>query len=152
VALKSEFDSKTYVIVLVRALTGAVIGAVPGLIYFVMAGQTPAVSTFAVGLMQLGASVGAIALGLAAAAATIVSSIKNRGSGPQHGKAKRLQEYMTPEPLPVIPPPSKPDVPAEKTEVRQPVLNSPPPALERTATPPPLMVASEQPGFQDYDR
>jgi hypothetical protein len=155
VALKSEFDSKTFMIVLVRALAGAILGSIPGLAYVFASGQTLNTSSFGVSLIQVGACLGTLAMGLAATAATIVATLKSRGSGPQNSKehkARKLQEYLSPEQLPVIPPPSKPELPeGDKTDIKQaPVKLAPAP--EPVMMKAPVVLQSEQSAFEDFDR
>jgi hypothetical protein len=155
VALKSEFDNKAYWIVLLRALIGAILGSVPGVIYVFASGKTFNTSSFGVSLIQVGACIGAVAMGLAATAATIVATLKSRGSGPQNSKenkARKLQEYLAPEQLPVIPPPSKPELQeGDKTEIKQaPVKVAPEP--EPVAVKVPVALQSEQSAFEDFDR
>jgi len=157
VALKTEFDSKSYYIVLVRAFTGAVLGSAPGIVYIFATGHNVNTSTFGVSLIQLGAGIGTIALGLAATAATIVATMKNRGAGQQSHKAKKFQEYMSPEQLPVIPPSMKPEVKEDKAVQAEskPVAVSQEPARASMPAVMPQSAAalqSEQPSFQDFDQ
>jgi hypothetical protein len=155
VALKSEFDNKTYLIVLLRALVGAILGSIPGVIYVFASGKTLNTSSFGVSLIQVGACIGAVAMGLAATAATIVATLKSRGSGPQNSKehkARKMLEYLAPEQLPVIPPPSKPELPeGDKTEIKQAPVHAAP-APEPAMVKAPVVLQSEQSAFEDFDR
>lgn len=159
-ALKTEFDSKSFNIVLVRSLTGALVGALPGTIYIIVTGRNLVTDTFGVALTQMGVLAGAIILGLASAAATINATLKSRGTGPS-GKANRLKEYLNPEVMPVIPPPARQPVAKdnpddfELTEVNLPAVPVPPakPVQKTpTATNAPVAVQPEQPVFEDFDR
>lgn len=154
-ALKSEFDNKAYWIVLLRALVGAILGSIPGVVYVFASGKTLNTSSFGVGLIQVGACIGAVAMGLAATAATIVATLKSRGSGPQNSKehkARKMQEYLAPEQLPVIPPPSKPELPeGDKTEIKQAPVQAAP-APEPAIVKAPVVLQSEQSAFEDFDR
>jgi hypothetical protein len=153
-ALKTDFDSKTNRLVMVRALVGAIIGGLPGIIYVLSTGSTRL--DFGVGLIQVGAMVGGLACGMAAMAGCVVAAIKQRNSGPTSTKAKRLQEYLNPDTLPVIPPPTKPvsndrsaPIITEKTEIiHRPVEELPTPARKPE---PPEPTESEQPAFEDFD-
>lgn len=154
-ALKSEFDNKAYWIVLVRALTGAVIGSVPGLAYVLAGGQTVNTNSFGISLIQVGSCIGAVSMGLAATAATIVATLKSRGSGPQNSKehkARKMQEYLAPEQLPVIPPSNKPESrESDKTEIKQiPIPTAPEPVPTQVKVP--VALQSEQSAFEDFDR
>jgi hypothetical protein len=152
VALKNEFDDKSYRIVLIRTLIGALIGAVPGTIYIFISGQNLSTHPFGMILMQTGSIVGALVLGLGSLSGTIVAALKNRGSGP---KSNRLKEYLHPETFPAIPPtPKVESKDTEQTEIKQPVLTTPQEsqhALEEVKTAP-VVVKPEQPQFEDFDR
>lgn len=142
-------------IVLIRALAGAVLGSIPGVVYVFASGKTLNTSSFGVSLIQVGACLGAVAMGLAATAATIVATLKSRGSGPQNSKehrARKMQEYLSPEQLPVIPPPSKPDLKeADVTEIKQVAMKATP-EPEPVAVKVPVALQSEQSAFEDFDR
>ncbi len=153
-ALKSEFDSKAYWIVLVRALTGAILGSIPGVVYVFVSGKTVNTNSFGVSLIQVGACIGTVSMGLAATAATIVATLKSRGTGAQNSKehkARKMQEYLAPEQLPLIPPPNKPESQeSDKTEIKQvpvPPALVPEPAIVKV----PVALQSEQSAFEDYD-
>lgn len=150
-ALKTELDSKSYRIVLIQSLVGAVVGGLPGLIYVFAAGSKQI--DFGVGLIQVGAMVGGLSCGLAAAAGTIVASIKQRGTHP-NTKAKRMQEYLNPETLPAIPPPAKPSpsdraspVINEKTEILHRPVAEPISKIDLSET----LIQPAQPVFEDFD-
>ncbi len=151
-ALKSEFDDKSYRIVLIRTLIGALIGATPGTIYLVSTGQTLATRPFGIILMETGSIVGALVLGLGSLAGTIVAALKHRGTGP---KSNRLKEYLHPETLPPIPPsPKLENKDTEQTEIKQPALTSTQEAqhVPEEVKPAPAAVKPEQPQFEDFDR
>ena len=151
-ALKSEFDDKSFRIVLTRTLIGALIGAVPGTIYIFGSGQTLSTHPFGMILLQTGSIVGALVLGLSSLAGAVVAALKNRGTGP---KPNRLKEYLHPETLPPIPPSTKAESKdSELTEIKQPALT--PPKVAKPATeevkPAPVVVKPEPPPFEDFDR
>lgn len=153
-AIKTEFDSKSFSMVLVRSLTGALIGAVPGSVYIMATGRNLTSDAFGVGLVQAGMMTGAIACGLAALAATINATLKSRGSGPS-GKAKRLNEYLNPDTLPAIPPSTKPAKEAIKEDATEVTMSAVPvvaPLVIHAAPAKPAAVAQpEQPVFEDFD-
>jgi hypothetical protein len=152
-ALKTDFDSKIYRNVLIQSLIGAIVGGLPGVIYVFATNSSR--MEFGVGLIQVGSLVGGIACGLAAMSASVVAAIKHRGSGPTTSKAKRLQEYLNPDALPAIPPPTKPltsdraaPIGTDKTEIIQRSVD-PPPAPKAEPTEP---SDSVQPAFEDFDQ
>jgi len=152
VALKSEFDNKSYRIVLIRTLIGALIGAVPGTIYVFVSGQNLATRPFGMILMETGSIVGALVLGLSSLAGTIVAALKNRGTGP---KSNRLKEYLHPETLPPIPPSTKVESKdTEQTEIKQPALSTTQESqhVPEAVKPAPVSVKPEQPSFEDFDQ
>lgn len=156
-ALKTEFDKTSYYIVLVRAVTGAILGSIPGIVYIIATGHNVTASTFGISLIQLGASIGTISMGLASVAATIVATMKSRSIGQQAHKTRKLQEYMSPEQLPVIPPPQKTDLKDDKAvQVEfKPVNGEQAQVLANSAKEAPRVEAvlqSEQPSFQDFDK
>lgn len=130
--LKHEFDQKNYWIVLVRGLTGALLGSVPGVIYILAAQATLASDVFGVQLILTGTLTGALILSLSAHAAVLSAAIKSRGTGP--GKPRTLKDYQQVETLPVIPPASKPAETARKV-----------PAEEPAPTPDPTPVVTNEP-------
>lgn len=153
-ALKTDFDIKTYRTVMVQSLIGAIVGALPGVIYVFATGSSR--MEFGVGLIQVGALVGGLACGLAALAASVVAALKHRGTGPGTGKAKRLQEYLNPDTLPAIPPPTKPPtndranpIATEKTEIIHRPVAEPTASTRKPELPEPS--DSEQPAFEDFD-
>ena len=151
-ALKSEFDNKSFRIVLIRTLIGALIGALPGTIYIFISGQNLSTHPFGMILMQSGSIVGALVLGLGSLAGTIVAALKNRGTGP---KSNRLKEYLHPETLPVIPPsPKVESKDTERTEIKQPALTATQEAqhVPEEVKPAPVVPKPEQPQFEDFDR
>lgn len=152
-ALKSEFDHRSYWIVLFRTLTGAILGTLPGLIYVLSVGGKKIVEPFAWDLIQLGSIVGTLAFGFAALGATIVAAQKGRGSGP---KPTRLKDYTHPHTLPAIPPASKPEnLPGTRdTEVKVTPVETPL-GQERMHQPVNEIqpgAGAEQQSFEDFDR
>jgi hypothetical protein len=151
VALKNEFDKTSYWIVLVRCLTGALLGAIPGVIYLSYTDYHLSNNSFGAAIIQTGVLVGALSFGLAALAATIVAALKSRGTG--HVKASRLKEYLNPDTLPAIPPASKPASKGpEQTEEKQVPLTLPPTIEKMQEVVKPVAVQPEQPVFEDFDR
>ncbi|HMO35249.1 MAG TPA: hypothetical protein PKA06_04330 [Gemmatales bacterium] len=162
--LKTEFDNKAFWYVLLRAFAGTIVGSVPGILYFMLAGGAPQAYSFAVTLIQTGTMVGAFSLGLAALAATMVATLKSRGSVPQLQKARRLQEYLSPEPMPMVPAASKPETRSINSSLEEPRETNLPSATKKLqeAEKPSSTVAShestlspeepEQPSFRDYDQ
>ena len=151
-ALKNEFDNSSYWIVLVRSLTGALLGAIPGVVYILNTEHNLATNPFGVALVQMGVVTGALSFGLAALASTIVAALKGRGTG--HMKTSRLKEYLNPDTLPAIPPTSKPPSKGtEQTEVKQTALQATPHVVDaNTVIAPPVAVQPDQPVFEDFDR
>ena len=142
---------------LVRSLSGAVLGSIPGILYILNTDQNLAANPFGVTLIQIGVITGAIAFGLAALSSTIVAAVKYRGSGTV--KPSRMKEYMNPEIMPVIPPPSRQtSKPAEQTEVTQTPLTplnstSQPLTSTRPIAPITSPATDDQPHrYEDFDR
>jgi len=153
VALKSDFDSKSFRIVLLRALVGALIGAIPGTIYILRTGQTLSANQFGVILIETGSTIGALVFGLAALAGVLVAATKYRGT--TSSKSKRLSEYLNPDMLPVIPPSSKKaDKAPQQTEVAQPthVENQVTHTEKKSESLTPVAAAPERAEFEDFDR
>lgn len=151
-ALKSEFDTKSYRIVLFRSLVGALIGSVPGIAYILNDGHNLAASSFGMILIQTGSLIGALAMGLAALSGTVVAALKSRGTGP---KTNRIKEYLNPESFPAIPP--SPKSAGKETEQAQDKLAGieqqmvyAPPRVEMKAMP--VVMQPEEPSFEDFDR
>ncbi len=147
-ALKSEFDSKSYRIVLFRSVVGALIGSVPGIAYIFNDGNNLAGNPFGMMLIQTGSVIGALVMGLASVAGTIVAALKSRGTGP---KTNRIKEYLNPETLPAIPPSPKQlkretdeaGIQSSKNEQEQ-------HKAELKAVP--MVMQNEDPMFEDFDR
>lgn len=148
-ALKTEFDNKSYWIVIVRALTGAVIGAIPGVGYISATGETLATSRFGVALLLMGCIIGTLTLGLAAMTASIVAALKSRGTGP---KSNRLKDYTHPDTFPAIPPVSKPA--SNKSDLDSPTEVLPAGAVTDIKPEVKSQVAASPstPVFEDFDR
>lgn len=152
VALKSEFDTKSYRIVVFRSVVGALIGSVPGIVYIFVDGHSLAANPFGMMLIQTGSMIGALVMGLGSASGTIVAAIKNRGTGP---KTNRIKEYLHPETLPSIPPSSKSaSKTSEQVEAKHPRHMEPPgsPPAQVEVQPAPIVMLSEQQTFEDFDR
>jgi len=152
VALKSEFDTKSYRIVLFRSVVGALIGSVPGIAYIFSNGENLAANPFGMILIQTGSLIGALVMGLGAVAGTIVAALKSRGTGP---KTNRIKEYLNPETLPAIPPsPKAASKGTEQAEVKPAAIDQQPvqgqPRVEVKSSPP--VVPPEEPMFEDFDR
>jgi hypothetical protein len=152
VALKSEFDTKSYRIVLFRSVVGAIIGSVPGIAYIFNDGHNLATNPFGMILIQTGSLIGAWVMGLGAVAGTIVATLKSRGTGP---KTNRIKEYLNPESFPAIPPlPKSANKEVEQVETRQSHVDQLPTQqqarVEVKAAP--IMMQPEEPTFEDFDR
>lgn len=151
--LKNEFDQKSYWMVLVRGLTGALLGSVPGVVYVVAANATLASDVFGAQCILIGALTGALIMSLSAHAAVLNAAIKSRGTGP--GKPRTLKDYQQVDALPVIPPASKPAEPPQVTVQTKPV-STPPPAPPAVETPKvveskPAVEEHRPVSFEDFD-
>lgn len=150
-ALKNEFDTKSFRVVLVRALIGALLGAIPGTVYVFSTAKNQASSSFGMMLIQTGSMIGAMAFGLAALSGTIVATLKSRGTGP---KSNRIKDYLNPETLPAIPPslkPSNKDEPVSSMQsdpIEHP--NTTPGRID--VKPSQVTIPVEPAGFEDFDR
>jgi hypothetical protein len=152
VALKSEFDTKSYRIVLFRSVVGALIGSVPGIAYIFNDGNNLASNPFGMMLIQTGSLIGALVMGLAAQSGTIVAALKSRGTGP---KTNRIKDYLNPDTLPAIPPsPKRTNNGKEQTEGKPSNIDQQPvheqPRVEVKAAP--IVMHPEEPTFEDFDR
>lgn len=136
--------------VLVRCLTGAIVGSLPGIIYLFSTDAHIANNTFAVVLIQIGVTVGTLSFGLAALASTIVAAIKYRGTG--HVKANRLKEYLNPDTLPAIPPVNKSVAKSQEPPAVKPMPPDTPVVEPRQQPMQPTAVIPEPAVFEDYDR
>lgn len=150
---KSEFDHKAYWMVLVRGLTGALLGSTPGVVYVVATQATLTNDVFGSQCILIGALAGSMIMGLAAHAGVMNAAIKSRGTGP--GKPRTLKDYQQVDALPVIPPASKPAEPPQETVQTRPV-ETPPPAPPVVETPKveeakPAVEEHRPVSFEDFD-
>lgn len=151
-ALKSEFDVKSFRIVLIRSLIGVVLGAIPGTIYIISTGQNRTANPLGLVLLQTGCIVGALAFGLASLAGTLIATMKNRGTGP---KTNRIKEYLNPETLPAIP--SSPKVENKTVDSKENKVTLSTAAEDYLSAAPEVKPITQtleppQPSFEDYDR
>lgn len=152
VALKSEFDTKSYRIVLFRSVVGALIGSVPGIAYIFQDGNNLGSNPFGMMLLQTGSMIGALVMGLGAVAGTIVAALKNRGTGP---KTNRIKEYLNPETLPAIPPSTRETRTDTGSSQDKTIKKSQPSHQDTTpseARSVPITQLPDEPVFEDYDR
>lgn len=151
--LKNEFDHKSYWMVLVRGLTGALLGSIPGVVYVVATQATLTNDVFGSQCILIGALIGSLIMGLAAHAGAMNAAIKSRGTGP--GKPRTLKAYQQVETMPVIPPASKPEEPRREVVQEKPAPVQPAvlPSVEspKPVVSPPVVTEPKPVPFENFD-